>query len=182
MIGSPNYFFGVYDANESSFEAPVVVPEGSEDIETTFEEFYTLVGEPYDDSEFSGRSDYQAFIEAGIPSGGLFTGAEVVKTEEQAAIWGGIAGEAFDQCYHQACDTIDNVNLEALEINSDAVAYAVFTYAASTEPVNGVVGATIPGNFTVPAPAGPEYTFAGPLGGDEHDHDHDRGASAPELT
>ncbi len=43
--------------------------------------------------EFSGRSDYQAFIEAGIPSGGLFTGAEVVKTAEQAAIWGGTAGE-----------------------------------------------------------------------------------------
>ena len=73
-----------------------------------------------------------------------------------------------------ACDTIDNVDLHALEVNSDAVAYAVFTYAASTESVNGVVGAKIPGNFSVPAPAGPEYTFAGPLGGDEHDHAHDR--------
>ena len=43
MIGSPNYYFGVYDANESSFEAPVVVPVGSTDIEQTFEEFYTLL-------------------------------------------------------------------------------------------------------------------------------------------
>ena len=25
MVGSPNYFFGVYDADESTFEAPVVV-------------------------------------------------------------------------------------------------------------------------------------------------------------
>ncbi|HEX5859020.1 MAG TPA: M20/M25/M40 family metallo-hydrolase, partial [Microbacterium sp.] len=174
MIGSPNYYFGVYDANESSFEAPVVVPEGSVDIEQTFESFYTLLGEPYDDSAFSGRSDYSAFIDAGIASGGLFTGAEQVKTAEQAGIWGGTAGAWFDPCYHQACDTIANFDQHALEVNSDAVAYAVSTYAASTESVNGVTGVKIPGNFQVPAPAGPEHTFAGPLGGDDHGHDHDR--------
>jgi Zn-dependent M28 family amino/carboxypeptidase len=171
MIGSPNHFFGIYDANESTFEAPVVVPAGSEDIETTFEEFYTLLGEPYDDSAYSGRSDYQAFIENGIPSGGLFTGAEDVKTAEQQALWGGVAGESFDQCYHQECDTLENLDLHALEVNSDAVAYAVFTYAASTEAVNGVRGARLPNNFPVPAPAGPEGTFPGDSGGDEHDHD-----------
>ncbi len=112
MIGSPNYYFGVYDANESSFVAPVDVPEGSIDIEQTFEEFYTLLGEPYDDSAFSGRSDYQAFINNGIPSGGLFTGAEEVKTAQQQAIWGGTAGEQFDPCYHLACDDIDNFSAE----------------------------------------------------------------------
>ncbi len=178
MIGSPNYYFGIYDANESSFVAPVPVPEGSEHIERTFESFYTLRSEPYDDSAFSGRSDYQAFINNGIPSGGLFTGAEVVKTPQQQAIWGGVAGESFDQCYHLACDTIDNVNQEALDVNSDAVAFAVLTYAYSTEGVNGVEGRKVPGTFTIPAPAGPEHTFAGPLGGDdEHDHDHDHVAS-----
>ncbi len=77
MIGSPNYFFGVYDADESTFEAPVAVPPGSTAIEDVYESYYTLIGEPYDDTEFSGRSDYEAFILAGIPSGGLFTGAEV---------------------------------------------------------------------------------------------------------
>jgi Zn-dependent M28 family amino/carboxypeptidase len=172
MIGSPNYYFGVYDANESSFEAPVAVPTGSTDIEQTFEEFYTLLDEPYDDSAFSGRSDYAAFIDAGIASGGLFTGAEQVKTAQQEEIWGGTAGEQFDQCYHLVCDTIDNFSAHALEVNSDAVAFAVSTYAASTESVNGVKGVKIPGNFPVPAPAGPEHTFAGPLGGDDHDHDH----------
>lgn len=173
MIGSPNYYFGVYDANESSFEAPVEVPDGSVDIERTFESFYTLRGEPYDDSAFSGRSDYQAFINNGIASGGLFTGAEVVKTEEQQQIWGGTAGESFDPCYHLACDDIDNVDAHAFDVNIDAVAFAVLTYAYSTESVNGVKGATIPGKFTVPAPAGPEFSFAGPLGGDDHGHDHD---------
>ncbi len=174
MIGSPNYYFGVYDANESSFEAPVTVPTGSTDIEQTFEEFYTLLGEPYDDSAFSGRSDYAAFIDAGIASGGLFTGAEQVKTAEQQTIWGGEAGQQFDPCYHLVCDDIANFDAHALEVNSDAVAFAVSTYAASTESVNGVKGVKIPGNFPVPAPAGPEHTFAGPLGGDDHGHDHDR--------
>ena len=178
MIGSPNYIFMVYDANESSFPAPagVTIPEGSAAIERLFESFYTLRGEPYDDTLFSGRSDYQAFINNGIPSSGLFTGAEVIKTEEQEAIWGGTAGQQFDPCYHQACDTYANNNDHALEVNSDAVAFAVLTFAYSTEAVNGVVGKKVPGNFTIPAPAGPEHTFAGPLGGDS-DHDHELQAS-----
>ena len=83
MVASPNYIFMVYDGNESGWDAPagVPIPEGSVQIEGLFESFYTKTGEPYDDAQFSGRSDYQAFIKNGIPSGGLFTGAEVVKTE-----------------------------------------------------------------------------------------------------
>ncbi len=174
MIGSPNYYFGVYDADESSFVAPVAVPAGSTAIEDTFESFYTLRGEPYDDSAFSGRSDYQEFINFGIPSGGLFTGAEVVKTPAQQAIWGGTAGDQFDPCYHLACDTFDNNSDKALEVNSDAVAFAVLTYAYSTESVNGVKGKKVPANMPIPAPAGPQYSFAGPLGGETpHDHDHE---------
>ena len=107
MVGSPNYIFMVYDADESTFEAPVPVPAGSEAIEDVYESYYTAVGEPYDDTEFSGRSDYEAFILAGIPASGLFTGAEEIKTEEQEAIWGGDAGEQFDPCYHEACDTFE---------------------------------------------------------------------------
>jgi hypothetical protein len=102
MVGSPNYIFMVYAADQSTSQAPVAVPPGSTAIEDLYESYYTLVGEPYDDTAFDGRSDHQAFIEAGIPSGGLFTGAEVPKTAEQAAIWGGTAGEQFDPCHHQA--------------------------------------------------------------------------------
>ena len=159
MVGSPNYYFGVYDADESTYEAPVVVPPGSIAIEDLFESYYTSVGEPYDDAAFSGRSDYQAFISNGIPSGGLFTGAEQVKTAEQAAIWGGTAGEQFDPCYHQACDTFDNVDLHALDVNSDLIAYAQLTYAYSTQAVNGVPGKAVPGPAAnLPAPAGPAGT------------------------
>ena len=161
MIGSPNYIFMVYDADQSSFPAPagVPIPAGSTAIEDLYESYYTMIGEPYDDTQFSGRSDYQAFIVAGIPSGGLFTGAEVVKTAEQQAIWGGTAGAQFDPCYHLACDTYANNSDYALDINSDLVAFAMLTFAYSTESVNGVAGRNIPGDLALPAPAGPEGTF-----------------------
>jgi len=170
MVASPNYIYMVYDSDESGYEAPVVVPEGSVAIEDLFESYFTVTDTPYDDAEFSGRSDYEAFILNGIPAGGLFTGAEVVKTEEQQAIWGGIAGEQFDQCYHLVCDTIDNVNAEALTVNMGAIATAVLTYAYSTEDVNGVVGKKLPFEL-LPAPAGPEGTVGGG-GGLSPDHGH----------
>ncbi len=181
MVASPNYVQMVYDSDQSTWPAPVAIPAGSTAIEDVYESYYTAVGQPYDDAEYSGRSDYQAFIEAGIPSGGLFTGAEVVKTEEQAAIWGGTAGEAFDPCYHQECDTIDNLAHDALEVNSDLIAFAMLTFAHSTESVNGVPGKPVPGEpFELPAPAGEQGTFAEAAGGGglAHDHVHDHDAVA----
>jgi Zn-dependent M28 family amino/carboxypeptidase len=175
MVGSPNYIFMVYDGDESGWNAPagVTVPEGSVQIEDLFESLYTKMGEPYDDAQFSGRSDYQAFINNGIPAGGLFTGAEVVKTPAQQAIWGGTAGQSYDPCYHQTCDDIDNLSLKALDVNSDVISAAVLTYAYSTESVNGVTGKRVPGNFTLPAPAGPEGVINGDAGGLAHDHEDD---------
>jgi Zn-dependent M28 family amino/carboxypeptidase len=168
MVASPNYIFMVYDADQSTFAAPVPVPAGSEAIEDVYETYYTWVGEPYDDAEFSGRSDYQAFILNGIPSGGLFTGAEVVKSDLQESIWGGTAGDQFDPCYHLACDTIDNLDLHAFSVNSDLIAFAQLTFAYSTESVNGVRGKKVPGPpLNLPAPAGPQGTFGS---GGGHDH------------
>jgi Zn-dependent M28 family amino/carboxypeptidase len=139
MIGSPNYFMGVYDGdNSSGTAAPGFIPEGSAQIEDVFEQYYTSVGEPFQDTEFSGRSDYGPFIAVGIPAGGLFTGAEGVKTAQQAAIFGGTAGIAFDPCYHAPCDDIGNLSAHALDVNSDAVAAAIMTFAFDTSTVNGV--------------------------------------------
>jgi Zn-dependent M28 family amino/carboxypeptidase len=169
MVGSPNFIFMVYDADESTFEAPVPVPPGSEAIEDLYERYYTRIGEPYEDTEFSGRSDYEAFILNGIPSSGLFTGAEGVKTEEQQEIWGGEAGEWYDPCYHQACDDIGNLSWRALRINSDLIAFAMLTFGYSTESVNGVRGRRVPGRpFYLPEPAGPEGTFVEGDGGHAH--------------
>ncbi len=150
MIGSPNHVFFIYDGDNSDGAGAPAGPAGSAQIEKVFEAFYTQRGVPFKGTDFTGRSDYGPFIAAGvdIPAGGLFTGAEGVKTAEEAATWGGTAGDAYDSCYHQACDTIANVNLAALDINVDAVAYATLLFAMNTETVNGQRGK---GNFARPA-------------------------------
>jgi hypothetical protein len=74
---------------------------------------------------------------AGIPAGGLFSGAEEIKTPEQAAIYGGTAGVAYDPCYHQACDGIKNVNTMALEQLADGAAHATLAFAQTTSAVSG---------------------------------------------
>ncbi len=168
MVGSPNYVQMVYDADESTFPAPdgVPIPEGSAAIEDVYESYYTKIHEPYDDTEFSGRSDYEAFIFAGIPSSGLFTGAEGPRPRSRRRSGAALRASAFDPCYHQACDTVGNVDLHALRVNSDLIAFAMLTFAYSTESVNGVKGKKVPGPpFHLPAPAGPEGTFAEEDGG-----------------
>lgn len=134
MVGSPNYGLFIYDGDGSGFG--LVGPDGSDEIEALFERYYAERDIPSEPSAFTGRSDYQAFINNGIPSGGLFTGAEGVKTAAQAEKWGGTAGLAYDPCYHSACDGIDNLSHEALDINSDAMAYVVFLYASGQEVIN----------------------------------------------
>ena len=151
MIGSPNHVFFIYDGDDSDGTGAGPGPGGSDQIEYLFESYYMQVGQPFKGTDFSGRSDYGPFIAVGIPAGGLFTGAAGVKTAEEVALWGGTAGDQYDPCYHLACDTFDNINLQALEINSDAVAYAVLQYGMNTEAVNAERGK---GNFKMP-PAEP---------------------------
>src|SRR5690606_21313878 len=103
-------------------------PDGSAEIEALFTEWFASQGLASAPPEFSGRSAYAAFIDAGIPAGGLFSGAEGIKTEEEAALFGGTAGEPYDACYHSACDTIDNINVEGLDQFADAIAHATAVY------------------------------------------------------
>ncbi len=140
MIGSPNHVFFIYDGDNSDGVGAGPGPVGSTGIEKTFETFYNKKGVPFKGTDFDGRSDYGPFIAAGIPAGGLFTGAEGLKTAAEAEVWGGIAGTAYDPCYHLACDNYGNINLFALDVNSDAVAYATLQFAMTTEVVNGIKG------------------------------------------
>ena len=149
MVGSPNYVFFVYDGDDSDGVGAGPGPTGSAQIEKKFEGFYNSRSVPFKGTDFSGRSDYQAFILNGIPAGGLFTGAEGIKTAEEAGM-GGTAGIAYDPCYHQACDTFANNSDEALGTNSDAIAYVTLSYAMSTEEINGTKGK---GNFPPFEPA-----------------------------
>jgi aminopeptidase Y len=128
-IGSPNSVYFIYDGDDSDGVGGGPGPAGSDQIEKTFEAFYASRDLPYKGTDLGGGSDYAPFIVAGVPSGGIFTGATGIKTAEEAALWGGVAGLAYDPCYNLACDTYDNVNLETLDVNADAVAHATITYA-----------------------------------------------------
>lgn len=138
MIGSPNFVRFIFDGDGSDFG--FVGPPGSEAIEAFFEDFYADRDLASKAAPFNGRSDYQSFINVGIPAGGLFTGAEGIKTAEEAATYGGTAGDQYDPCYHLACDTFDNISLEVLDQNADAAAAAILQYGMNTEAVNGNSG------------------------------------------
>lgn len=127
MVGSPNWARFRYDGDGSAF-APGG-PPGSAEIEQVFVDYFDGIGMTVEEIAFGGRSDYVAFVDHGIAAGGLFTGAEGVKTDAQAEAHGGSAGEPFDACYHSACDDIDNVDLDALETSARAIAYALEVHA-----------------------------------------------------
>ncbi|KAK7961746.1 uncharacterized protein PG986_002571 [Apiospora aurea] len=129
MIASPNYVYGIYDGDGSAFNFSG--PAGSDVLERDFEDFFKANGLPSVPSVFSGRSDYAGFIENGIPSGGLFTGAEVLKTAEEALLFGGEAGAPLDANYHQAGDTVANLDHGAFLTNTRAIANSVAKYAIS---------------------------------------------------
>jgi Zn-dependent M28 family amino/carboxypeptidase len=133
MVGSPNYARFVYDGDGSATpdDPDDAGPAGSDTIERVFLDYFASRGLAAEPTEFSGRSDYGPFIAEGvdIAAGGLFTGAEGIKTPEQAAKFGGTAGVAFDPCYHEACDTIRNLSRQALDEMGDAAAHAVVHFA-----------------------------------------------------
>jgi Zn-dependent M28 family amino/carboxypeptidase len=135
MLASPNYVRFVYDGDSSATpdDDEVVIPAGSAKIEQVFKRYFAAKGLSTAPTPFDGRSDYGPFIEAGIPAGGLFTGAEEEKTERQQEVYGGTAGEPYDSCYHKVCDDISNLNIEALNEMSDGVAHATLTYAEDEE-------------------------------------------------
>ncbi|MEU8539603.1 M28 family peptidase [Streptomyces sp. NPDC048717] len=128
MIGSPNPGYFVYDDDPT--------------IEQTFKTYFAGIGVPTEiETEGDGRSDHAPFKNAGIPVGGLFSGADYIKTAAQAQKWGGTSGLAFDRCYHASCDTLANINDTGLDRHSDAIAYAVWTLSggSSTPPTTGKV-------------------------------------------
>ena len=131
MLGSPNFQIGVYDADDSGKVNPagVAIPPGSIQTEEVFTDYFDSVDQPWNDTAFSGRSDYQAFINHGVAAGGLFSGGDGTKTAEQAAMYGGTAGVHYDPNYHTAADDLSNVSPESIDIMSDAVAHTAITLA-----------------------------------------------------
>ena len=160
MVGSPNYVRFVYDGDASDTDS--LGSTGSGVVEDVFVDYFASQGLASKPTAFDGRSDYDAFISVGIPAGGLFTGAEDMKTAEEAETYGGAADVAYDPCYHQACDSftpladgadpaayaaieagyppgtlVGNLNTQALDEMSDATAHGTLTFAQTTSAVTG---------------------------------------------
>jgi Zn-dependent M28 family amino/carboxypeptidase len=135
MLASGNYARFVYDGDGS--DHGIAGPNGSGVVEQVLKDQWDSEGLAYETIPFDGRSDYDAFTQVGIPAGGVFAGAEVHKTPEQVALYGGVAGQQFDPCYHLLCDVLANINEQGLEEHSDAAVHAILTFAQTTSAVNG---------------------------------------------
>jgi Zn-dependent M28 family amino/carboxypeptidase len=93
MVGSPEPAQGVYS-------------DADREIEQLLRR---LVGPGAEEENAGGNSDHAPFQRAGIPVGGLFTGA----------------GEPHDPCYHRACDDLDNIDMPVLVQMARAAGEAV---------------------------------------------------------
>ncbi len=129
MLGSPNFIFGIYDGR--------TVNSGSNKVTELFRDWFIQENLPWDYTDFDSRSDYGPFLAAGVVAGGLFSGADEIKTENQRNRYerilgqglGGTAGRIQDHCYHKACDSILNINEFALETMVKAGASAIESMA-----------------------------------------------------
>ena len=122
MVGSPNFGRFVYDGGTA--------PSGSQRIEDLFRAYFAARGQAVAEVALEGSSDHAPFAQAGIPVGGLFTGADARKEPDLARRFGGTANEPYDACYHQPCDILSNVNLRVLGQMADAAAFVALRLAS----------------------------------------------------
>ena len=162
MIGSPNPGYFTYDGDQSTApdrnQSVPRVPEGSPGIERTLVAYLKSAGKTAQDTSFDGRSDYDGFTLAGIPAGGLFSGAEENKTDAQQKLWGGTANAPFDPNYHKSTDTLDQIDRAA----SASRAAASRSRSAST-PRTSAAATGFPSARTAPATPSPTPESAAPL-------------------
>jgi hypothetical protein len=121
MVGSQNYGRFVYDGDSA--------PSGSARIENLFRAHFSSRRQSVEEIALRGSSDHAPFARAGVPVGGLFTGADARKRGDAARRFGGTAGRPYDPCYHQACDTLANVNVRVLGQMADAAAVVALRLA-----------------------------------------------------
>lgn len=130
-IASPNYNLGILDGDGSDFPGASPGPAGSGEAEAELAAWFEAQGHNHNASELRGNSDYGSFMDAGIPCGGLAAGAYEIKTEREAALFGGTAGAPLDANYHTPADNMTNLSPVAFEIMGKAIAHAVAYYGAN---------------------------------------------------
>jgi carboxypeptidase Q len=126
MIASPNHIYGIHGGK---VEFNATAAPGSERATAVFEEFYAANKLASQRIGYKGSSDYAPFMQAGIPAGGLGTGARGKKTDAEAELFGGEAGEPYDPNYHRKGDTVGNLNMDTFLVNTKAIAHIVAVYS-----------------------------------------------------
>eukprot|EP01127_Copromyxa_protea_P002984 TRINITY_DN12888_c0_g1_i1.p1 TRINITY_DN12888_c0_g1~~TRINITY_DN12888_c0_g1_i1.p1 ORF type:complete len:503 (+),score=102.31 TRINITY_DN12888_c0_g1_i1:3-1511(+) len=130
MLASPNFYPGVF--NGVSALNPKI-HNASNSITEVFKAFFDEMEFPYGLAPMVSGSDFVPFADVGIPCGGLQTGAGSIKTEEERLLFGGLANAAYDPCYHQHCDSKENISFLAIERMAKAAAYVIQTLAQKEE-------------------------------------------------
>lgn len=128
MVASPNYVRYVYDDTGA--------PEGSSVVRDFFKDYFALKDLPLEKIDIEGRSDHGPFLWNGIPIGGLFTGADMLKSPRERGLYGGTAGEYEDQCYHKACDDLGNVDETVLGEMAGAITSLIVELTTRGDPLN----------------------------------------------
>jgi Zn-dependent M28 family amino/carboxypeptidase len=126
MLGSVNGVPMVYRNSGS--------PPGSQAISDFLLAWLRAAGVPAEPEDLGTGSDHYFFAEAGIPIGGIFSGATEEVSEGQATATGGSAGEPMDPCYHLSCDTVENVDAQRVAVYAQAAAAAAMLLAAGELP------------------------------------------------
>ncbi|KAJ2156487.1 hypothetical protein GGF46_005155 [Coemansia sp. RSA 552] len=138
MLASPNYIALIHNGSN----APDPARKGSQQIQKVFENYFSRHSYPYKITSMRAGSDFVPFIDNGVPAGGVLTGAGEFKDIDDRREHGGLAHAALDTCYHRDCDTLLNVNMEALNKMSKAAMYAVSTLS-SIEDLRKYLGGSL---------------------------------------
>jgi aminopeptidase Y len=123
MLGSLNAVPFVYDDSQAA--------SGSDQITDFLVQALEAADTGAERMDLGGSSDHFSFEQAGVPTGGIFSGASEPKTDEEASEFGGQADEPLDACYHLACDTPQNVDAEQVATFATAAAGAALALARS---------------------------------------------------
>ncbi len=81
-------------------------------------------------------SDSWWFVDLGIPTGHVFSGAFGGKTWDEVSEFGGDQGVDYDPCYHQACDDVSNIHRELYGDLAAAGAHTIQALAMQPEALS----------------------------------------------
>jgi Zn-dependent M28 family amino/carboxypeptidase len=129
MLASPNGIAGVYDE-------PHTAPGSTAVRDRLIASIERLGGTP-EPMDLGGGSDHQAFTQVGVPTGGVFAGANERISTDQARRSGATAGQVADPCYHQPCDDGSDLNFALARLLAAALAEVAVELATDSAPVPG---------------------------------------------